>query len=54
MNVRFRYNFAEGRDLWLVLNEGLVTDRLPDPASPRLPLSMSRTLILKYTHTWGA
>ena len=54
LNVRLRYNFAEGRDLWLVLNEGLVTDRLPDPASPRLPLSMSRTLILKYTHTWGA
>jgi hypothetical protein len=52
-NVRLRYNFAEGRDLWLVFNEGLVTDRLPDAASPRLPLSMSRTIILKYTHTWG-
>ena len=53
VNARLRYNFAEGRDLWLVFNEGLVTDRLPDPASPRLPLSLSRTVILKYTHTWG-
>jgi hypothetical protein len=53
LNLRLRYNFAEGRDLWLVFNEGLVTERLPDPTSARLPLSMSRTLILKYTHTWG-
>jgi hypothetical protein len=54
VNLRLRYNFAEGRDLWLVVNEGLVTDRLPDPTAPALPRSMSRTLILKYTHTWGA
>lgn len=53
VNARLRYNFSEGRDLWLVFNEGLVTDRLPDPMAPRLPLSMSRTIILKYTHTWG-
>ena len=53
LNLRLRYNFAEGRDLWIVFNEGLVTERLPDPASPRLPLSMSRAVILKYTHTWG-
>jgi hypothetical protein len=52
-NVRLRYNFSEGRDAWLVFNEGLVTDRRPDPADPRLPLSMSRTLVLKYTHTVG-
>ena len=52
-NVRLRYNFAEGRDLWLVFNEGLATERLPDPAEPTLPLSLSRTLILKYTHTFG-
>ena len=53
VNVRLRYNFAEGQDLWLVLNEGLTTDRLPDAAEPLLPRSLSRTLILKYTHTWG-
>jgi Domain of unknown function (DUF5916) len=52
-NARFRYNFAEGRDLWLVYNEGLSTERLPDPTQPELPFSLSRTLILKYTHTWG-
>lgn len=52
-NVRLRYNFAEGRDLWIVYNEGLATERLADPVGPRLPLSLSRTLVLKYTHTWG-
>lgn len=52
-NVRLRYNFAEGQDLWLVFNEGMATDRLPDPSLPELPRSLNRTLILKYTHTWG-
>lgn len=54
LNVRLRYNFAEGRDLWIVLNEGLTTDRLTDPSEPLLPRSLSRTFIVKYTHTWGA
>ena len=27
-NIRFRYNFSEGNDLWLVYNEGSNTDRL--------------------------
>lgn len=54
LNVRLRYNFSEGRDLWLVLNEGLATDRLPDPSLPELPRSLSRTFVVKYTHTWGA
>ena len=53
VNVRLRYNFSEGRDLWVVLNEGLTTDRLVDPAEPMLPRSLSRTFIVKYTHTWG-
>jgi len=53
LNLRLRYNFAEGHDLWLVLNDGLVTERLPDPTEARLPLSMRRTFILKYTRTWG-
>ena len=51
-NVRFRYNFGEGTDLWLVYNEGLDTDRATDPAAVRSPLSLSRSLILKYTHTF--
>ncbi|MEZ4415443.1 MAG: DUF5916 domain-containing protein [Gemmatimonadota bacterium] len=53
LNVRLRYNFAEGHDLWLVFNDGLATERLPDPGEPRLPLSLRRTFIIKYTHTWG-
>ncbi len=53
MNLRLRYNFAEGTDLWLVYDEGLATDRLSsDPIGPRLPLSASRSLILKYSRTF--
>jgi hypothetical protein len=49
-NSRIRYNFREGRDLWLVWNEGmnLQQDVL---GVPRLPFSDARTLTLKYTHT---
>jgi hypothetical protein len=49
-NTRFRYNFREGQDLWLVWNEGLNLER--DPlAVPRLPFADARTLTLKYSHT---
>ncbi|NNF25678.1 MAG: carbohydrate binding family 9 domain-containing protein [Gemmatimonadetes bacterium] len=54
LNVRLRYNFAEGTDLWLVYNEGLDTERSLEPgAVTRPPLSSGRSLILKYTHTFG-
>jgi hypothetical protein len=53
LNLRLRYNFAEGTDLWLVYNEGLATDRLPEPGEPRLPRSLGRSFIIKYTHTFG-
>jgi hypothetical protein len=49
-NVRFRYNFREGRDLWIVYNEGLNTDRAR--SVPQLPLSDARTILVKYTHTF--
>ena len=49
-NVRFRYNFAEGNDLWIVYNEGRNTDRYRD--RPILPVTSGRTLLLKYTHTF--
>ena len=51
-NVRLRYAFAEGTDLWIVYNEGLDTERARDllPESPR---SLSRALIVKYTHTFS-
>ena len=49
-NVRFRYNFREGNDLWLVFNEGRNTD--PTRSDPVLPNVESRTLLLKYTYTF--
>ena len=49
-NVRFRYNFREGNDLWLVYNEGLNTDRYR--RSPYLPVTDNRTLLFKYTYTF--
>ena len=49
-NARFRYNFREGTDLWVVYNEGLNTERdVID--GPRLPASSGRALMVKYTHT---
>jgi hypothetical protein len=52
INARFRYNFQEGRDLWLVYNEALNTDR-PLTVFPRLPGTQRRAFLLKYTHTLG-
>lgn len=52
-NVRLRYAFAEGTDLWLVYNEGLDTDLTVDATGLRSPRSLSRAVILKYTHTFG-
>jgi hypothetical protein len=53
LNVRLRYAFAEGTDLWLVYNEGLDTDPVRDPLLGRSPGSLARTMILKYSHTFG-
>lgn len=50
-NLRFRYAFAEGTDLWIVYNEALDTDRVRDPLAGLPPFSMGRTLLVKYTHT---
>ena len=52
-NVRLRYAFAEGTDLWLVYNEGLDTDPVRDLGAIRSPTSLARTVLLKYTHTLG-
>ncbi len=50
-NVRFRWQFAEGHDLWLVYNDLLNTKRDPfSPDKPELPLSTSRTFLVKYSH----
>ena len=50
-NVRFRYNFREGNDLWIVYNEGVNTDRYR--SEPVLPRIDNRTILLKYTHTFA-
>lgn len=53
INVRFRYNFKEGNDLWIVYDEGLNTERDSlDVGTPRLPLSNGRSVRIKYTYTW--
>ena len=49
-NIRFRYNFREGNDLWIVYNENLNTDR--HRILPTLPVSGARTVLLKYTYTF--
>lgn len=49
-NVRVRYNFREGSDLWIVYNEGLNTNR--ERLVPVLPISNERTILLKYTYTF--
>jgi hypothetical protein len=49
-NVRLRFNPREGNDLYLVWNEGLVTDRTS--FDPVRPLSTERTLVVKYSHTF--
>ncbi len=48
-NLRFRYNPTEGTDLYIVWNEGLVTDR--GSLGPVRPLSDERTILIKYAHT---
>jgi len=52
VNVRLRYNFAEGTDLWLVYDEGLLTERDVEPGMPRLPVSASRAVIAKCSYTF--
>lgn len=53
-NIRLRYNFAEGTDLWLVYDEGLDIERSLEPGSVgRPPYSRGRSLTLKYSHALG-
>jgi len=50
-NIRFRYNFREGNDFWIVYSEGLNTDR--DRVRPTLPVTDNRTVLVKYTYTFA-
>ncbi|HEY2897997.1 MAG TPA: DUF5916 domain-containing protein [Gemmatimonadaceae bacterium] len=52
-NMRLRYRFAEGRDLYVVYNDELNVDRLRLlPQSPELPISPERRWVVKYSHTF--
>ncbi|MEZ4702488.1 MAG: DUF5916 domain-containing protein [Rhodothermales bacterium] len=51
-NLRLRYNFREGNDLWIVYDEQLNSDRNRF-AEYVLPTSNGRTLIVKYTYTFA-
>ena len=54
LNIRLRYNFAEGTDLWLVFDEGLDVERSLEPGSvSRPPWSRGRSFVVKYTHALG-
>lgn len=48
-NVRFRYNFREGQDLWVVFNSGLNTNR--EAYLPVQPSINSQSILVKYIHT---
>ena len=50
VNVRFRYHFREGTDLWIVYNEGLDSDR--GAGALRQPLSTGRVVMVKYSHAF--
>jgi len=54
VNVRLRYSFAEGTDLWLVYNEGLDAERTTGPDQVRSPRSLGRALLVKLTYTLGS
>jgi hypothetical protein len=52
-NVRLRYRFGEGRDLFLVYNERINTDLEPTTSTDvPLPRSAGRVFVLKYTFTF--
>jgi hypothetical protein len=53
-NVRLRYNFSEGTDLWLVYNEGLAAERMRRAGEETIegPLSLARAFVIKYTRTF--
>jgi hypothetical protein len=53
LNLRLRYAFAEGSDLWVVYNEGIDTERSPLSSGLVPPASRSRALLVKYTHTFS-
>jgi Domain of unknown function (DUF5916) len=51
VNIRLRFNPREGNDLYLVLDEGLNTDRRH--FTPCLPYYSNRAVMVKYTYTFN-
>lgn len=51
INARFRYNIAEGDDLWLVYDNVLNTNR-NQTAVPRLPVSRYQVLLVKFSYSF--
>lgn len=52
-NLRFRYNFSEGRDFWIVFNEQVNTNRNQfNNGLPDLPYIQSGSILIKYNHTF--
>ena len=52
-NLRLRYQFKEGQDVYFVYNDILDTDRdFLNNGPVREPLSLNRTLVMKYVHTF--
>lgn len=49
-NARFRYNFSEGHDLWIVYNE--ITNTYTDRFTTPLPRFDNRSLLIKYNYTF--
>jgi len=49
-NLRLRYNFREGNDLWIVFNQNMNQDRMRE--MPELSIIEDRTILLKYTYTF--
>ncbi|MCX6565806.1 MAG: hypothetical protein NTW38_05195 [Candidatus Aminicenantes bacterium] len=49
-NLRLRFNPREGNDLYLVVNEGLNTNRLR--YSPERPPYGGRAIMVKYSYTF--
>ncbi|MDZ7615215.1 MAG: hypothetical protein U5K51_17080 [Flavobacteriaceae bacterium] len=49
-NVRFRYNFKEGQDLWVVYNTGVNSNRMD--YIPERPTIDTQSILVKYIHTF--
>ncbi|MDX1618754.1 MAG: DUF5916 domain-containing protein [Balneolaceae bacterium] len=51
VNGRFRYNFGEGNDLWIVYDNVINRER-NRAGLPRLPISDRQALLVKFTYTF--